>query len=86
MWPRPTGCGALWGYPASPRDFEAVSELVPEEMVANAVTCGPDLHRHLDMVGEYVDAGFNEIYVQQIGPDQEAFFEGWASEVLPQLR
>lgn len=70
----------------APRDFEAVSELVTEEMVASAVTCGRDPRRHLDMVGEYVDAGFNEIYVQQIGPDQEAFFGGWASEVLPQLR
>lgn len=69
-----------------PRDFEAISELVTEEMVANIVTCGSDPQRYLDTVGKHIDAGFDEIYVQQIGPDQEAFFEGWASEVLPQLR
>jgi len=55
-------------------------------MVAGTVTCGADPHRHLDMVGKHIDAGFDEIYVQQIGPDQEAFFDGWANKVLPQLR
>jgi hypothetical protein len=34
----------------------------------------------------YLDAGFDEIYVQQIGPDQEAFFQGWSDHVLPGLR
>jgi hypothetical protein len=34
----------------------------------------------------YLDAGFDEIYVQQIGPDQEAFFQGWSDHVLPELR
>ncbi|MGH3886652.1 MAG: hypothetical protein ACRDSZ_08780 [Pseudonocardiaceae bacterium] len=70
----------------APRDFEAVGELVTEEMVASTVACGPDPRRHLGMVGKHIDAGFDEIYVHQIGPDQEAFFESWASEVLPQLR
>ncbi len=70
----------------APRDFAAIGELVTEEMVASAVTCGPDPHRHLDMVGKHIDAGFDEIYVHNIGDGQEAFFEGWASEVLLQLR
>jgi hypothetical protein len=70
----------------APRDFAAVCELVTEEMMAGMVACGPGPQRHLDLVGNYIDAGFDEVYVQQIGPDQEAFFEGWASEVLPQLR
>jgi hypothetical protein len=38
------------------------------------------------VVHKHIDAGFDKIYVQQIGPDQEAFFEGWAKEVLLQLR
>jgi G6PDH family F420-dependent oxidoreductase len=70
----------------TPRDFAAISELVTEERMADLISCGPDPQRHLDAVGTNIDAGFDEIYVHQIGPDQEAFFEGWASEVLPQLR
>jgi hypothetical protein len=37
-------------------------------------------------VRKYVDAGCDEVYVQQIGPDQDAFFKAWADKVLPQLR
>ncbi|MGB6164985.1 MAG: TIGR03557 family F420-dependent LLM class oxidoreductase [Pseudonocardiaceae bacterium] len=70
----------------APRDFTAVCELVTEDMVARSVACGPDPHRYLDLVRQHIDAGFDEIYVQQIGPDQESFFEGWANEVLPRLR
>ncbi len=66
------------------RDCEAITQLVTEEMVGNTVACGPDPQR-LDLVGKYIDAGFDEIYVQQIGPDQDPFFENWATEVLPHL-
>lgn len=34
----------------------------------------------------YLEAGFDEVYVQQIGPDQDAFFEAWSGKVLPELR
>jgi len=30
--------------------------------------------------------GFDEVYVNQIGPDQDAFFEFYAEQVLPKLR
>ena len=32
------------------------------------------------------DAGVDEVYVQQIGPDMDGFFTAWEREVLPQLR
>ena len=35
---------------------------------------------------QYVDAGFDELYVQQIGPDQDGFFEFWTEELAPKLR
>jgi hypothetical protein len=37
-------------------------------------------------VTTYVDAGYDEIYIQQIGPDQEPFFDAYATHILPQLR
>jgi G6PDH family F420-dependent oxidoreductase len=84
LWPNEALPGVAQTLP-TPRDFEAITDIVTKEMVGSAVLCGPDPHRHLDMVGKYIDAGFDEIYVQQIGPDQELFFDGWAREVLPQL-
>jgi len=68
-----------------PEDFEAASSLVPRESVAQQIACGPDPERHLAAIQPYLDASFDEIYVQQIGPDQEAFFRGWSEHVLPTL-
>jgi G6PDH family F420-dependent oxidoreductase len=84
LWPTEGLPGVAQTLP-TPRDFEAITQLVTEEMVGNTIVCGADPQRHLDRVGEYIDAGFDEIYVQQIGPDQEPFFEKWATEVLPHL-
>ncbi|MET9418021.1 TIGR03557 family F420-dependent LLM class oxidoreductase [Streptomyces klenkii] len=69
----------------TPRHFEQASELVPEERVASAVTCGDDLDAHLAAVCAYADAGFDTVYINQIGPDQRGFFDFYRSKVLPQL-
>lgn len=50
------------------------------------VACGPEAERHLDAVRQFVDAGFDEVYVWRIGPEQERFFQFWSTEVLPRLR
>jgi hypothetical protein len=34
----------------------------------------------------YTAAGFDEVYVGQVGPEQEGFFEFYAEQVLPRLR
>jgi G6PDH family F420-dependent oxidoreductase len=70
----------------TPAHFEQASELVKPEQVAGTVPCGPDPQRHLSSLREYADAGYDEVYVQQIGPEQDAFFEAWAEHVLPVAR
>ncbi|MGE7437636.1 MULTISPECIES: hypothetical protein [Kitasatospora] len=55
-------------------------------MVADAVTCGDDPDEHAQTIQAYTDAGFDEVYVGQIGPDQEAFFDAYRQHVLPALR
>jgi hypothetical protein len=34
---------------------------------------------------QYRDAGVDELFVQQIGPEQDAFFDTWAREVPPRF-
>jgi G6PDH family F420-dependent oxidoreductase len=70
----------------TPSHFEAASELVTEQMVAEKVTCGADVEEHVKAVQEYVDAGFDEVYVAQMGPDQEGMIRFYEREVLPRLR
>jgi len=68
-----------------PSHFEQASELVTEDMVAEKIPCGPDPERHVEAIKPYVDAGFDEIYLGQIGGDQEGFFEFFRKEVEPRL-
>ncbi len=69
-----------------PAHYEQAVSLVTEEMVAEAFPCGPDPERHLEAIREYIDAGYDEVYVLQIGPEQEGFFRFYEKEILPKLR
>jgi G6PDH family F420-dependent oxidoreductase len=69
-----------------PEDFEAAATLVPRDAVGEQFACGPDVDKHVAAARPYVEAGFDELYVQQIGGDHERFFRTWADDVLPQLR
>ena len=85
LWPNEQLPGELAQILPTPAHFEQASELISEDMVAEAVPCGPDLDLHLKAIERYEDAGFDELYIQQIGPDQERFFEIYANEILPRF-
>ena len=53
--------------------------------MAESVPCGPDLDQHVEMIRKYADAGFDELYIQQIGPRQDEFFAAYAEHVLRQF-
>ena len=55
----------------------------PREHIASPV--GPDLDKHAESLQQYADAGVDELFVQQIGPDQDSFFTTWADKVLPRF-
>ena len=83
LWPNEHLPGELAQVLPTPAHFEQASELVTEDMVADTVPCGPDLDRHMEALQEYANAGVDELFVQQIGPNQDEFFDTWAKEVLP---
>ncbi len=85
LWPNEGLPGELAQVLPTPRHFEQASELVTEEMIGEAIPCGPDLDRHIAALQEYADAGFDELYVQQIGGGDEQFFKTYAREVLPRF-
>ncbi|MEU3829989.1 LLM class F420-dependent oxidoreductase [Streptomyces sp. NPDC029080] len=69
----------------SPRHFEQLHELVTEDMVRDEVVCGDDPEQHARALRAFADAGFDRVYVNQIGPDQRGFFDFYRTKVLPQL-
>ncbi|MCW3066613.1 MAG: class F420-dependent oxidoreductase, partial [Solirubrobacterales bacterium] len=70
LWPNEALPGELAQILPSPRHFEQASEIVTEDMVAEQVPCGPDPEPVVAKIREFLDAGFDEVYVNQIGPDQ----------------
>jgi G6PDH family F420-dependent oxidoreductase len=69
----------------TPSHFEQASELVSEDMTAEAIPCGPNINLHLERIERYGQAGFDELYVGQVGGDHERFFEVYSREVLPRF-
>jgi coenzyme F420-dependent glucose-6-phosphate dehydrogenase len=84
-WPNGALPGALLRDLARPEDFEAAAELLGEEDVAATVVCGPDPERHLEAISAYASAGFDHVYLHQVGPDQEGFFRFYQREIVPRL-
>jgi G6PDH family F420-dependent oxidoreductase len=84
LWPNSGLPGELSQILPTPAHFEQASELVTEEMLAQDTPCGPDLGPHFEMIESFAEAGFDELYVHQIGGD-ERFFEIYANEILPRF-
>ncbi|MBZ0290392.1 MAG: TIGR03557 family F420-dependent LLM class oxidoreductase [Anaerolineae bacterium] len=84
-WPNAGLSGELSQELPTPAHFEQAVKTVREEDVAKSVICGNDPQKHLDMIQKYIDAGYDHIYVHQIGPDQEAFFRFYEREILPAM-
>ncbi|CAA9244419.1 MAG: Dehydrogenase [uncultured Corynebacteriales bacterium] len=68
----------------TPEHFQQASTLVEPEAMVTPV--GPDAKTHVEALRKFVDAGYDELYVQQIGPDQDGFFSFFSTSVLPELR
>jgi G6PDH family F420-dependent oxidoreductase len=82
IWPNEQLPGELAQILPTPEHFEQASELVTEEMVAEAVPCGPDIDRHIATFEKFADAGVDELYVHQIGGAGEDFFGAYAKAIL----
>lgn len=65
--------------------MEQAASMVSEDAVAEKVACGPDPEKHLQEIQKYIDAGYDHIYLHQIGPDQDGFFRFYQKQILPAL-
>jgi hypothetical protein len=58
---------------------------VTEDMVAEQTACGPDPDRHVAAITKYLDAGFDEAYINQIGPHQAGLLHFHERELRSRL-
>ena len=70
-----------------PSSFESATAFVRPEDVADQLPCGPDVEEHVEKIRPFIDAGFTEVALVQIGADHQEPFCRWAEEkLLPALR
>ena len=70
-----------------PESFEAVTQFVTPEQVADSLGCGPDVEEHVEKIKPFIEVGYTEVALVQIGDDTQEQFMHWAErELLPALR
>jgi coenzyme F420-dependent glucose-6-phosphate dehydrogenase len=85
-WPIAGIKGALLQELPLPQHFEQAGQTVREEDVAESVVLGPDPEKYLAKIQEYEKAGFDHVWLHQIGPDQDGFFRFYERELASRLQ
>jgi G6PDH family F420-dependent oxidoreductase len=85
LWPNAALPGEAAQVLPSPAHFEQLSALLTEDMAVEGHAVGHRVEDFVEAVRPYVEAGYDEIYLSQIGPEQEGFFEFWERELAPAL-
>lgn len=85
IWPNAGLKGDLNTELRTVRHFEQVTAMISKEDVTERVVCGPDPEPYVKKIQEYVDAGYDHIYIHQVGPDQVGFFRFYERELRDQL-
>jgi coenzyme F420-dependent glucose-6-phosphate dehydrogenase len=70
----------------NPEDFEAMAKLVRPEHYTGRVFISPDLDALAAHIQHFIDLGFDEVYLHNVGRNQQAFIEAVGQRVAPQLR
>ena len=70
-----------------PDAFSDASASVRPEDVAGQIPCGDDVAAVVGAAKKFIDAGYTDLALVQIGADhQESFFRAATAEILPELR
>ena len=73
-------------YIRNPEDFANIAKLVRPEHFTNRVLISADLDEHAAHVQKFIDMGFDEIHLHNVGRNQAEFIAAFGEKVLPQLR
>jgi G6PDH family F420-dependent oxidoreductase len=70
----------------NPEDFANMAKLVRPEHFTNRVLISADLDEHAAHIQKFVDMGFDEVHLHNVGRNQSEFIAAFGERVLPQLR
>ena len=69
-----------------PSQFEELARNAKPEEVAEHITCGNDVKKHLNAINKYIDAGYDHVYVHNVGPVNPDFFTFYEEKILPKFK
>ncbi len=70
----------------NPVNFDAASQTVKEDDIRQQFSVGPDLDAHVAQAQPYVDAGFDHLVLQNVGPDPDGFIDACAGGLVERVR
>ena len=65
--------------------FDVISQQVSTEQVKQSVRVSSDLGQHAAWLQEYLEQGWDELYLHFVGKTQAPFIDAFGEHVLPQL-
>ena len=77
--------GLNWELP-TPKYFEDLAKMIDPETLTSHVACGNDPQRHIDEIKNFIKAGYDHVFIHQLGPYQEGFIKFYEEEVLPEFQ
>jgi alkanesulfonate monooxygenase SsuD/methylene tetrahydromethanopterin reductase-like flavin-dependent oxidoreductase (luciferase family) len=69
----------------SPLDFEQMAKLVRPEDFQGRMLISSDPEKHREQIQRFLDLGFDQIYLHNVGRNQAEWIEVFGREVLPKL-
>jgi coenzyme F420-dependent glucose-6-phosphate dehydrogenase len=85
-WPNGAVASAVLSELRSPRHFEAIAHRTQRDAIGDTVVCATNAEPIVAAVDRYVGAGFDTVYLHQIGPDQRRLADVATTELLPHYR
>jgi hypothetical protein len=70
----------------SPQHFEQASQLVTRSATADSIVAGPKVDEHVEQLRSFASAGYDEVYVANMGPNYREMIDAYGRDVLPAVR
>ncbi|KHL09079.1 G6PDH family F420-dependent oxidoreductase [Mumia flava] len=85
LWPNAGLPGELAQILPTPEHFEQATQLVTIDSTRESVVAGNDPAQHLEQIRSYADAGYDELYIANMGPHFLEMIEFYGQKVLPEV-
>jgi coenzyme F420-dependent glucose-6-phosphate dehydrogenase len=69
----------------NPIDFEQIAKMVRPEDFEGRMLISSDLEKHREQIQKFLDLGFDQVYLHNVGRNQQEWIDAFSREVLPKL-